>query len=103
MVCRRSVSRSLSSRSSHSMWDSMPGRTAMVVAVLRRFFSATSMAMSWCLRATREWSNWVSASHRGRTGGPDRFAEVCQHRGVKGVGLCQPFLWPWRSRAPVLG
>ena len=36
MVCRKSVSRSFSSRFSHSMWDSMLGRTVTVVAVFRR-------------------------------------------------------------------
>ena len=50
------------------MWASMRGRTA-TVAELRRFFSETSMVITWCLRAARELRAWVSASRRGRTGG----------------------------------
>ena len=39
------------------------------VAALRRFFSETSMVITWCLRAAMELRTWVSASRRGRTGG----------------------------------
>ena len=47
---------------------SMRGRTALT-AVPSRFFSETSMVITWCLRATRELSIWVSVSRSGRTGG----------------------------------
>ena len=65
MVCRRSVSRSFSSRCSHSMWDSMLGRTATVVAVFRRSDQHNNQLR---LRAT-SIEQLVSASLRGRTGG----------------------------------
>ena len=60
---------SSNSSSSHAMWASMRGRTAVVVAALRRFFSETSMVITWRLRATRELRTCVSASRKGRTGG----------------------------------
>ena len=34
-----------------------------------RFFSETSMVITWCLRAVSELRTWVSASLRGRTSG----------------------------------
>ena len=36
---------------------------------LRRFFSETSMVITWCLRATKELRTWDSGSRKGRTGG----------------------------------
>ena len=42
----------------------MRGRTALM-AVPNRFFSETSMVITWCLRAVSELRTWASASLRG--------------------------------------
>ena len=55
-VFRRSLSRSLSSCSSQLMWDRMLGCTEWE-ARLRRFFSATSIVISWLRRVVREFSS----------------------------------------------
>ena len=46
-----------------AMWASMRGRTAMV-AELRRFFSETSMIITWCLRGQKTGFGVPQRAHR---------------------------------------
>ena len=55
---------------------------------LRRFFSETSMVITWCLRAAMELRTWVSVAQRAH-GRSDCFGEVSQYRRVQSVGLGQ--------------
>ena len=89
MVCRRFLSRSFSSRSSHAMWASMLGPTTTVVAVLRRFFSETSIVVSWYLRSYQRVENLrLGVSQRAHRRS-DRFGKMGQDRCIQGIGLGQ--------------
>ena len=59
------------------------------MAVPRRFFSETSMVITWCLRATNELRTCVSASRSGAHLGTNSIGEVSQDRRVQSVGLGQ--------------
>ena len=66
----------------------MRGRTALVAAP-RRFFSETSIVITCCLRAVREFELLGFGVAQRTHGGLDRLSKVGQHGGVPGVGLGQ--------------